>query len=73
MTIENLSRRDILRGVGLGSGLVLGFHDMRDLRYLCQCVQPERQCIVPLFPPFGIASRTDDATHGSGLVYDCPS
>jgi isoquinoline 1-oxidoreductase subunit beta len=26
MMIENLSRRDILRGVGLGSGLVLGFH-----------------------------------------------
>src|SRR5271155_405845 len=26
MTIENLSRRDILRGMGLGSGLVLGFH-----------------------------------------------
>ena len=26
MTIENLSRRDILRGLGLGSGLVLGFH-----------------------------------------------
>jgi isoquinoline 1-oxidoreductase beta subunit len=25
-TIENLSRRDILRGMGLGSGLVLGFH-----------------------------------------------
>src|SRR5258707_4638796 len=24
MTIENLSRRDILRGMGLGSGLVLG-------------------------------------------------
>jgi isoquinoline 1-oxidoreductase beta subunit len=26
MTIDNLSRRDILRGMGLGSGLVLGFH-----------------------------------------------
>src|ERR1700686_1858252 len=26
MTIENLSRRDVLRGMGLGSGLVLGFH-----------------------------------------------
>ena len=26
MTIENLSRRDILRSLGLGSGLVLGFH-----------------------------------------------
>jgi isoquinoline 1-oxidoreductase beta subunit len=26
MTIENLSRRDLLRCMGLGSGLVLGFH-----------------------------------------------
>lgn len=26
MTIENLSRRDLLRGLGLGSGLVLGVH-----------------------------------------------
>src|SRR4051794_30327058 len=26
MTIENFSRRDILTGLGLGSGLVLGFH-----------------------------------------------
>src|SRR5882672_7459774 len=26
MTIENLSRRDLLRGIGVGSGLVLGVH-----------------------------------------------
>src|SRR6266851_4994469 len=26
ITVENLSRRSILRGIGIGSGLVLGFH-----------------------------------------------
>src|SRR6266852_8154328 len=26
ITVENLSRRSILRGIGIGAGLVLGFH-----------------------------------------------